>query len=135
MTTKVKAGPVLDQLKACGDGLAAAGDLHAGALVHALHSHLTQVYTSPLEASAGTGGSSSDVRVIAAGLEGRHPGVEGVAKRCRIDIAAAIQKPIPAYEVDEVLDRGFPLDGTPGSRHRRMAAKIALLNSGLAARA
>jgi hypothetical protein len=41
-----KAGPIIDQLKACGDGLAACGDLHAGALVHALHSHLTNVYKS-----------------------------------------------------------------------------------------
>jgi hypothetical protein len=50
MSTKSPAGPILDthlpQLKACGDGLAACGDLHAAALVHALHSHFMHMYQS-----------------------------------------------------------------------------------------
>lgn len=136
-------GPIVDthlpQLKCCADGFAKAGDLHAAALIHSLHSHLCHVYgdTGYLSASANTrtltaintanidAGADEVVAVLALEKKVGDPTLGNLLRK--IDLSARAERPYHTLEID----RKFEAAGIKGQQ--AIQAKLRLRAAGLLA--
>jgi hypothetical protein len=123
-----KAGPIIEQLKACGDGLTACGDIHAGALIHAVHSHLAHVYTTGDYLNA----SFTPNKLDAAGarklavFEAEHG---YMIRKLGIDISAAA-----AGNKISLFDFQTKLDAAGIKGQAAITAKLDFITAGLVAR-
>ena len=129
MTKKV--GPIIDQLKACGDGLMAAAEPHAATLVHALHAHLSHIYNDSNYLSASASGNAE---IDAASEEDavlrleKKTGDHSLGDLLhRVGLSAQATRKYHVVEIDKKLEAA----GLKG--HMATNAKLRLLRAGLVA--